>query len=97
VDSAFRLVANTVFPASTTLQQAQQPESTERTEGVVKRGEHVMGFSPETTIHHFRLFKDGGEITVAANDPKDKSSIDQIRSHLGHIAKMFLPEISMHR
>jgi hypothetical protein len=79
----------TVFPASAASRQAQQPESTERTEGVVKRGEHVMGFSHETTIHHFRLFKDGGEITVAANDPKDKSSIDQIRSHLAHIAKLF--------
>ncbi len=79
----------TVFPALTASQQAQQPESTKRTEGVVTRGEHVMGFSHETTIHHFRLFKDGGEIAVAANDPKDKSSIDQIRSHLGHIARMF--------
>src|SRR6267143_1045884 len=79
----------TVFPASMASQQAQQPQSTKRTEGVVKRGEHVMGFSHGTTIHHFRLFKDGGEITVAANDAKDKSSIDQIRSHLGHIAKMF--------
>jgi hypothetical protein len=26
---------------------------------------------------------------VAANDPKDIVSIEQIRSHLGHIAKMF--------
>jgi hypothetical protein len=77
------------FPALTASQQAQQQESAKRTEGVVKRGEHVMGFSHETTIHHFRLFNDGGEIAVAANDPKDRSSIDQIRSHLGHIAKMF--------
>src|SRR5437879_2767112 len=79
----------TVFPALTASQQAPQPEGTKHTEGVVKRGEHVMGFSHETTIHHFLLFKDGGEIAAAANDPKDKSSIDQIRSHLGHIARMF--------
>src|SRR5467141_3019769 len=79
----------TVFPALTASQQAQQPESTKRTEGVVKRGDHVMGFSHETTTHHFRLFKDGGEIMVTANDPKDKASIDQIRTHLGHIAQMF--------
>ena len=26
---------------------------------------------------------------VAANDPADKASVDQIRRHLGHIAKMF--------
>jgi len=31
----------------------------------------------------------GGEIAVTANDPKDKASIDQIRTHLGHIAQMF--------
>jgi len=85
----FLVLLLAVFPALTASQQVQQPESTKRTEDVVKRGEHVMGFSHETTIHHFRLFKDGGEIVVAANDPKDKSSIDQIRAHLGHIAKMF--------
>jgi hypothetical protein len=78
-----------VFRSSMASQQAQQTESTERKESVVKRGEHVMGFSHETTIHHFLLFKDGGEIAVAAKDPNDKSSIDQIRSHLAHIAKMF--------
>jgi hypothetical protein len=79
----------TAFPALTASQQAQQQESGKRTEDVVKRGEHVMGFSHETTTHHFQLFKDGGEIVVAANAAKDRSSIDQIRSHLGHIAKMF--------
>jgi hypothetical protein len=35
------------------------------------------------------LFNDGGEIDVRANDPKDKASIDQIRTHLGHITKLF--------
>jgi hypothetical protein len=65
------------------------PDQDKRSEGVVKRGEHVMGFSHEATTHHFRLFSDGGEIDVMANDPKDKASIDQIRTHLGHIAKMF--------
>ena len=78
-----------VFPALTASQQTRQSEGTKRNEDLVKRGEHVMGFSQEATIHHFRLFKDGGEIAVAANDPKDKPSIDQIRAHLGHIAKMF--------
>jgi hypothetical protein len=64
------------------------PQS-DRQSDVVKRGDHVMGFSHEATTHHFRLFKDGGEIAVGANDAKDKSSIDQIRTHLAHIAKMF--------
>ena len=48
-----------------------------------------MGFSHEKTTHHFRLSKDGGAIEVTANDPKDIASRDQIRMHLGHIAKMF--------
>ena len=48
-----------------------------------------MGFSHEKTTHHFRLFKDGGAIEVAANDPKDSESQDMIRMHLAHIAKMF--------
>jgi hypothetical protein len=48
-----------------------------------------MGFSHEATTHHFRLFQNGGEIVVTANNPADKASIDQIRSHLGHIVKMF--------
>jgi hypothetical protein len=60
-----------------------------RSEDVVKRGEHVMGFSHEATTHHFRLFQDGGEIAVTAKDSNDKASIEQIRAHLGHIAKMF--------
>ena len=60
-----------------------------RSEDVVKRGEHVMGFSHEATTHHFGLFKDGGEIVVTAKDPNDKASIEQIRTHLGHIAEMF--------
>jgi len=64
------------------------PQSNRKSE-VVKRGDHVMGFSHEATTHHFRLFKDGGETAVNANDAKDKSSIDQIRTRLGHIAQMF--------
>jgi len=70
-------------------QQNPAPDQDKRSEDVVKRGEHVMGFSHEATTHHFRLFKDGGEIAVTAKDSNDKASIEQIRTHLGHIAKMF--------
>src|SRR5712664_1312601 len=70
-------------------QQNPPPDQDKRSEDVVKRGEHVMGFSHEATTHHFRLFKDGGEIAVTAKDPNDETSIEQIRTHLGHIAKMF--------
>jgi hypothetical protein len=58
-------------------------------DAVDKRGDHVMGFSHEKTTHHFRIYKDGGAIEVTANDAKDTDSRDQIRMHLGHIAKMF--------
>lgn len=54
-----------------------------------ERGEHAMGFSQNTTTHHFLLKPDGGVIQVEANDPKDTASRDNIRMHLGHIARMF--------
>ena len=54
-----------------------------------ERGDHVMGFDHRKTTHHFRLYADGGAIEVSANSPTDSESRDQIRMHLGHIAKMF--------
>lgn len=51
--------------------------------------QHVMGFSHDATNHHFRLLKDGGEILVTVNDPNDKASIEEIRTHLNHIVGMF--------
>jgi hypothetical protein len=69
---------------------AQKPSGEEHHhEGVVKRGDEVMGFSHEKTKHHFRLYADGGAVDVEANDAKDTASRDQIRSHLGHIVTMF--------
>jgi hypothetical protein len=57
--------------------------------GVNARGDHAMGFSHEKSTHHFRLFADGGAIEVAANEPNDSTTTDEIRAHLSHIAKMF--------
>jgi hypothetical protein len=54
-----------------------------------ERGDQVMGFDHMKTTHHFRLFADGGSIEVLANSPQDAESRDQIRMHLGHIARMF--------
>ena len=54
-----------------------------------ERGDHVMGFDHTKTTHHFHLLSDGGSIEVAANSAQDTESRDQIRMHLGHIAKMF--------
>jgi hypothetical protein len=68
--------------------QPQEP-SDAHASGVDMRGEHAMGFSHETSTHHFRLLPDGGAIEVTANDPNDKVSRDEIRSHLSHIAQMF--------
>ena len=48
-----------------------------------------MGFSHETTTHHFRLSKTGGIIEVSANDRKDAATRDQIHRHLAHIVKRF--------
>lgn len=58
-------------------------------EGVVQRGDQVMGFSHEKTIHHFRLTPDGGTIEALATDPSDATSREQIRAHLEHITEMF--------
>jgi hypothetical protein len=77
------------LPACTVAQQAPQPNQGTRQDGVVRRGDHVMGFSHDLTAHHFRLLKDGGEIIVVANDSTDKASIAEIEMHLVHIAKMF--------
>jgi hypothetical protein len=70
-------------------QQNPPPNQDKRSGNIAERGDHVMGFSHEATTQQFRLFKDGGEIAVTAKDPNDKPSIEQIRAHLGHIAKMF--------
>jgi len=59
-------------------------------EGVVQRGDEVMGFSHEKTTHHFRLYADGGAIEAEANDVNDTASRDEIRSHFGHIVKLFV-------
>jgi hypothetical protein len=65
------------------------PMASGHRDAVNRRGDEVMGFSHERTTHHFRLYPDGGEIEVAANNPHDISSRHQIRIHLAHIAKMF--------
>ena len=67
----------------------QNPQSPNSQQGLVERGERVMGFSHEKTTHHFLLYPNGGEISIGVNDSADKTSVDQIRMHLGHLAKMF--------
>jgi hypothetical protein len=57
--------------------------------GVVERGDQAMGFSHETTTHHFRIYADGGAIEAEAKDVKDSQSRDAIRDHFALIAKLF--------
>jgi len=54
-----------------------------------KHGAEAMGFDQDKTTHHFRLYKDGGAVEVAAKDPADAASIGQIRDHLKQQAKKF--------
>jgi hypothetical protein len=54
-----------------------------------ERGEEAMGFSQLATTHHFFLEADGGVIQVEAKDPRDAASRDEVRMHLGHIARAF--------
>jgi hypothetical protein len=48
-----------------------------------------MGFSQEKTTHHFVLARDGGQIQVTANSTSDRATVDQVRSHLSHVAQAF--------
>ena len=60
-------------------QKPASSTSSEHHQQVARRGDTVMGFSHLETRHHFRLFADGGEIEVLANDPRDTAVRDQIR------------------
>jgi hypothetical protein len=48
-----------------------------------------MGFSQQKTTHHFVLARDGGKIQVTANSTNDRATVDQVRSHLSHVAQAF--------
>ena len=85
------LIALTVGVSS---QSNQKPES--QTECPMhthtqmnERGEKGMGFSQTATTHHFLLNSNGGVIQVEANDPADVATRNEIRMHMGHIAKAF--------
>jgi hypothetical protein len=51
--------------------------------------QNAMGFDLDKTVHHFRLFADGGSIEVTVKDAADLTNRAAIRSHLPHIAEMF--------
>ena len=66
-------------------------DTTKRTDQqkLEQRGNEGMGFDQQKITHHFLLTKDGGVIQVTANSSDDKTSIDEIRMHLEHIAGAF--------
>src|SRR5258708_1894822 len=81
--------------ASDTFSKADYPANIKNQErmiqlaGYPERGDQVRGFSHDKTIHHFRLYADGGAIEAEATGSQDAASRDAIRSHFTHIAKMF--------
>jgi hypothetical protein len=91
------VVCSIACVVSTSAQQASSPKAT--TEAACpmhdshsemnERGEKGMGFSQSATTHHFFLKADGGVIQVEANDSANTASRDEIRLHLGHIARTF--------
>jgi len=56
---------------------------------VESHGDQAMGFPHDKVTHHFRLLADGGAIEITANDARDKTNTEAIRSDLSHIAVMF--------
>jgi hypothetical protein len=84
------ILALLVFASGVQAQQkmAQEGSANPHCE-MMKRGDKGMGFSQQTTTHHFRLLADGGAIEIETNDPKDTGTRDQIHQHLSHVAKMF--------
>jgi hypothetical protein len=81
------MMASLLFHSGSSFGQTNQGSDAHG--GMNSRGDHVMGFSHEKTTHHFRLYADGGDIEVTANDPRDVATRDEIQMHLAHIAKMF--------
>src|SRR5262245_18307086 len=84
--AAFLLVTT----ASAHLQHDQMHnQHSDHHQAVNERGDKVMGFSHEKTMHHFILLADGGAIDVSANEATDTRSREQIQMHLKHISQMF--------
>jgi hypothetical protein len=90
-----KLILLIALTAGISTQSSQQPES--QTECPMhaahtqmnERGEKAMGFSQTATTHHFLLNSKGGVIQVEAKDSADAANRNEIRMHLGHIAKAF--------
>ena len=95
--TAFALGTLTLVPVAVAQHSAMPPGMTHeehmaqmKKEAALKEhGNMAMGFDQDKTTHHFTLTATGGLIAVTANDPADQASRDQIRTHLGEIARGF--------
>jgi hypothetical protein len=96
----FAIVLSLALLASPVLAQEAKPDDSMQScpmhdqhathhAAVESHGDQAMGFPHEKTTHHFRIMPDGGAIEVVANDPKDTTNTEAIRSHLRHIVMMF--------
>jgi len=84
------ILAFLVFASLVQAQQKMAQEGPAKPDcEMMKRGEKGMGFSQQTTTHHFLLLADGGAIEIGTKDAKDTGTRDQIRQHLSHVAKIF--------
>jgi hypothetical protein len=69
-----------ILPGAVNAQQNPPPDQDKRSEDVVKRGEHVMGFSHEATTHpRIRLVTSSPETTDAVHAfmPDPAATLDQ--------------------
>ena len=69
--------------------QHEHAGSAEHFAGLDRRGDEVMGFSHDRTIHHFLVEPEGGTIRVEVKDPGDAESLRQIRTHLAEVVRQF--------
>src|SRR4051794_38930785 len=68
-------------------EHAKHAAASDHAAGVDARGDQAMGFSHETTNHHFRSKDDGGSIEATVKDSADTASLTQIRTHMKDIAR----------
>ena len=78
-----------IIIAAVAFSVAAQADETHHCSDVEHRGDHVMGFSHETTKHAFKLYTDGGAIEVRVLKAGDDETLSMVRMHLKHIADAF--------
>ena len=85
----FAVLGLALLLSSPAIAQSSQSGGHDHHAGVNERGDKVMGFSHEKTIHHFLLKADGGWIVAEVKDKADAASLEKIRTHFQHITHKF--------